>query len=79
MGKNKGNLIWCARKDGILNKLRVTCYKFNKFILCPLKIDFVLTNSANPDEIKHNAAFHLGLHCLLKYLFRGFWPTKGYL
>ena len=29
-----------------------------------LKIDFGLANSANPDEMLHNAAFHLGLNCL---------------
>ena len=41
------------------------------------KIDFVLVNSANPDEMPHYVAFHLGLHCLSKYPFRGFWSTKG--
>ena len=25
-----------------------------------------LANSENPDEISHNAAFHQGLHCLLR-------------
>ena len=24
------------------------------------------TNSEDPDEMPHNAAFHLGLHCLLR-------------
>ena len=24
-----------------------------------------LSNSEDPDEMQHNAAFHLGLHCLL--------------
>ena len=28
----------------------------------PLKITFA--NSEDPDEMQHNAAFHLGLHCL---------------
>ena len=28
-----------------------------------LKIVFVLENSVDPDEMPHNAAFHLGLHC----------------
>ena len=28
------------------------------------KIDFGLVNSANPDEMQHYAAFHLGLTCL---------------
>ena len=32
-----------------------------------LKINFVLPNSADPDELPHYAAFHLGLHCLSKY------------
>ena len=34
-----------------------------------LKIDFYISNSANTDEMLHYAAFHLGLHCLPKYLF----------
>ena len=38
-----------------------------------------LTNSVDPDEMQHYAAFHLGLHCLQKYLFSGFPNTKGYL
>ena len=29
----------------------------------------VEANSADPDEMQHYAAFHLGLHCLPKYLF----------
>ena len=29
-----------------------------------LKTDFVLINSAGPDEILPYAPFHLGLHCL---------------
>ena len=40
-------------------------------------MDIVLANSAYPDEISHSAAFHLGLHCLSKLQFRGFWTTKG--
>ena len=31
-----------------------------------LKIDFVLANSADPDEMQHSAAFHLDLHCFCK-------------
>ena len=41
-----------------------------------LKINYVLANSADPDEKQHYAAFHLGLHCLPNYRFRGFWSTK---
>ena len=31
-----------------------------------LKIDFVLANSEDPDEMQHYAESHLGLHCLAK-------------
>ena len=40
---------------------------------------FIFTNSVGPDEMQHDAAFHLGLHSLPKYSFRGFRNTKGYL
>ena len=30
-----------------------------------------LTNSADPGEMLHYAAFHLDFHCLPKYVFRG--------
>ena len=45
-----------------------------------LKIIFVFTNSADSDEMPHHyATFHLGLHCLPKYPFWGFWSefSKG--
>ena len=29
---------------------------------------FVLANSADPNEMSHYATFHLGLHCLPKYI-----------
>ena len=38
-------------------------------VFLSLKIVFILANSANPDEMLHDATFHLGLHCLPKYLF----------
>ena len=31
-----------------------------------LQIDFVLANSADPDEMQHSAAFHLDLFCFCK-------------
>ena len=49
-----------------------------KFPFFSLMIDFVLANSADPDEMVHEAAFHLDLHCLPKYPSGGFWSTKGY-
>ena len=42
-----------------------------------LRIVFTLTNRVDPDEMLHYAEFHLGLHCLTKYPFRGFQYTKG--
>ena len=43
-----------------------------------LKIDFVLANNADPDEIPHYAAFHLGLHFLPKRTFRGLRSFSDY-
>ena len=36
----------------------------NHNIFPTLRIVFTLTNSVDPDEMLHYAAFHLGLHCL---------------
>ena len=33
-------------------------------VFLSLNIDFVLANSADPGEMPHYVAFHLGLHCL---------------
>ena len=42
-----------------------------------LKIVFILTNSADPDELLPYVSFHLGdLHCLSKYLFTGIQNKK---
>ena len=40
------------------------------------KIFFTFTNSVDPDEMQHYAAFHLGLYCLQKYSFTSFPNTK---
>ena len=37
-----------------------------------LKVVLILANSADPDEMQHYAAYHLGIRCLPKYPFRGF-------
>ena len=42
-----------------------------------MKVVLITANSADPDEMQHYAAFHLGLHCLLKNQFGGFQNTKG--
>ena len=39
-------------------------YKLKDNIFFSLKFDFVLSNSAEPDEMPPYGAFHLGLHCL---------------
>ena len=40
----------------------------NNYVVQPLKIVFILANSADPDEMPPYSAFHLGLHFLPKYL-----------
>ena len=37
----------------------------NPWFTSDFKIMSTLTNSEDPDEMTHNAAFHQGLHCLL--------------
>ena len=49
----------------------------NIAFFCLKIIFFIFTNLVDPDEMQYNAAFHLGLHCLQKYSFRGFPNTKG--
>ena len=58
--------------------LGVSGYDFQKNIVffC-LKVFFSFNNIVDHDEMPHYAAFHLGLHCLQKYSFRGFPDTKG--
>ena len=38
----------------------------SQIVFLSLKIFLVLANSADPDEMPHHAAFHLGFHCLSK-------------
>ena len=55
-----------------------TCYNFPKnIVFLSMKIYFDFANSADPDEMPHDAAFHLDIHCLSKYPFRGFWSKQG--
>ena len=45
-----------------------------------MKIVFILTNSADPDETPPNVSFHLGdLNCLPKYPFTGIHNKKCYI
>ena len=52
----------------VLNKVMLLTYLKNVFL--SLKFAFVEANSVDPVEMPHAAAFHLGLHRLLNYLFR---------
>ena len=57
---------------------RGVSYNFKEnIVFFRLKNLFTITNSEDPDEMHHYAAFHLELHCLEKYLFRGFQYIKG--
>ena len=43
------------------------CYNLSEiFSFRSLNMDYVITNSADPDEMTHRVAFHLGLPCLIK-------------
>ena len=45
---------------------------------CPhLSEDLFYLYSVEPDEMQYYAAIQLGLHCLQKYLDKGFLNTKG--
>ena len=49
------------RLDGCTNKFKDAVLLLHTF-----------TNSVDPDEMQHYAAFYLGLYCLQKYSFRVF-------
>ena len=49
----------------------------NYDLFMSLKSFFILTNRANPDEMMHYAATHLGLHCLPMNLLAGIQNEKG--
>ena len=64
--------------DTVKSGLSIIYIEGSQVIFCfYLNIDFVLANSADPDEMSHHAAFHLDFHCLPKYPFWGFWSSKG--
>ena len=48
----------------------------NYDVFLSLKVVLILVNSADPDDMQHYAAFHMGLHCLPKYPLRGFYYTE---
>ena len=42
-----------------------------------MKVVLIIANSEDTDEMQYYAAFHLSLHCLPKYPFKGFQFTNG--
>ena len=50
----------------------------HKNVLLSLKINFVLTNSKDHDEMLLYVAFHLGIHCLPNYIHDIRRCRKGY-
>ena len=73
---DSSNNLWIVHCT--LSYLEVSSYNFLKkgtFLSNDL---LHLTNSVDPDEILHYAAFHLGLCYLQKQQFRDFRYTKGY-
>ena len=49
----------------------------SQVIISPHMYFFLVSeNNVEPDEIPHYVAFHMGLHCLPKYPFRGFRFSK---
>ena len=50
--------------------------EITNYVRQSLMFVLIFTNSADPDEMQHYAAFHLGLQCLPEYQFRGFQYTK---
>ena len=51
----------------------------NYYVLKSLNVVLFSAKSVGLDEMQHHAAFHLGLHCLSKYPFKGFQYTVGLL
>ena len=47
--------------------LGVSDYNLKNIVFFCLKIVFTFTNSLDSDEMQHDDAFYLGLHCLQKY------------
>ena len=66
-----------GQRENSIPPTNKVCGGYKNTVFFCLKIFFTFTNSVDPDEMPHYAAFHLGLHCLQKYSFRGYPNTKG--
>ena len=53
------------------------CYNLSEILsFLSLYMDFIIANSADPYEMTHRVAYHLGLPCSIKFPIRGFWYTR---
>ena len=57
-----------------IKECQVIIFQTYGMMFCRM-ISFTFTNIVGPVEMQHYAAFHMGLHCLQKYSFRGFSNT----
>ena len=57
-------------------KLSILYFKGSHDVSLSLKMVFILASSADPHEMLHYAAFHLGLHCLPMNLLTGIQNEK---
>ena len=51
--------------------------KLLNYIYQSLEVVLILANGVDPDVIQHYVVFHLVLHCLPNYPFRGFQYAQG--
>ena len=61
----------------LVSKFKIHRVLSDKTYLSLRLLSPLIANSADLDEMLHYVAFHLGLHCLPKYQFRGFLSKKG--
>ena len=57
--KSRWPIVYIDESQILISKINI--------VFLSLKIDFVLANGANPDEMPTYVAFHLALHYLSKY------------
>ena len=54
-----------------MNAVRISIWATGRnflIMISVIKTVFITANSVDSDEMPHNGTFHLGLHCLPKYL-----------
>ena len=70
IGYDRSSLNECKIPDHTYYTSSDSCAEMSIFLCISIPEEcFNLANGADTDEIPHNAAFHLDVHCLPKYLF----------